>query len=120
MTKLVLPKLLGNVLLAKYHTSVTANLIKKSTWITKTHKSSTGLVLTNKPLSFESSSVIETGLSDHQKLIATFFKSHFTKVDRNTICLLQNFKNFDLSTNDPKKSYSFITDASLQPRVMHI
>ena len=53
------------------------------------HKLSTGLVLTNKPLSFESISVIETGLSDYQKIIATFFKPHFTKVDRNTICLLQ-------------------------------
>ena len=58
-------------------------------WIAKMHKLSTGLVLTNKPLSFESISVIETGLSDYQKFIATFFKPHFTKVDRNTICLLQ-------------------------------
>ena len=79
-------------------------MIKKETCITKTHKSATDLILTNKPLSFKSSSVIEfgltlscganqwtgfymitasvmKGLSDHQKLITTFVK-HFTRLNQ--------------------------------------
>ena len=48
------------------------SLIKKETCITKANKSTIDLILTNKPLSFQSSSAIVTGLSDHHKLIALF------------------------------------------------
>ena len=61
------------------------SLIKKETYITKTHKSSIDLILTNKPLSFQSRAVIETGLSDHHKLLATFVKSHFTRLNPKTV-----------------------------------
>ena len=47
------------------------SLIKKETYITKTHKSTIDLILTNKPFSFQISSVIETGLSDHHKHLST-------------------------------------------------
>ena len=68
-------------------------LIKKETFITKTHKPSIDLILTNKRPSFESSSVTETGLSNHHKLIATFVKSHLTRPNRKTV-YQRNFKNF--------------------------
>ena len=47
------------------------SLIKKETCITKTHKSTIDLTLTNKPRPFQSSSVIETGLSDLHKHLLT-------------------------------------------------
>ena len=69
-------------------------LIKKEACITKALKSTIDLILTNNPFSFQSSSVIETGISDHNKLIATFFKSHFTRLIPKTV-YYRNFKNFD-------------------------
>ena len=49
-------------------------------------KKTINLILTNKLLCFQSSSFIGTGVSDHYKLIATLFKSHFTKN-----CLIKKF-----------------------------
>ena len=59
---------------------------------------------------------METGLSDHPKFIATFVKSHFTKLNPKTV-YYRDFKNFDensflndlretnfdLSTNNPNE-----------------
>ena len=39
------------------------------------------LILKNSPLSFQSSSVIETGLSDFHKMIVTVMKTTFQKLD---------------------------------------
>ena len=78
--------------------------------------------LTNKPLSFQSSSLIKTGLSDHHKLIATL-----TRLNPKTVNY-RSFKNFaekllfkwperekfDLSTNDPNENYRFITDTFIK------
>ena len=64
------------------------HLIKKETCITKSHKSTFDLILTNKPLSFQSSS-IETDLSDHHKLTVIFVKSYL--LDLTQDCLLQKF-----------------------------
>ena len=104
------------------------SLIKKEASITKALKSTIDLILTNKPLSFQSSSVIETGISDHHKLIATFFKSHFTRLNPKTL-YYRNFKNFDdensflndlkeknfeLPTDDPNENYRFITDTFIK------
>ena len=104
------------------------SLIKKETCIIKVHKSTIALILSKKPLSFQSSSVIETGLSDHQKLIATFVKSHFTRLNPKTV-YYRNFKNFDdensflndlkeknfeLPTDDPNENYRFITDTFIK------
>ena len=42
------------------------------------------LILTNNPLSFQSSGVIESGLSDFSKMIVTVMITHFR--DYNTFC----------------------------------
>ena len=60
-------------------------LIKKENCRTKTHKSINELILTRKSLSFQSSSVIETGLSDHHKLTALFVKPHGTRLDSKAV-----------------------------------
>ena len=62
------------------------SLIKKKTCITKT------LVLTSKPLFFQSSSVIETCLSNHHKLITAFVKFYFTRLNQKTVYYYRNFK----------------------------
>ena len=99
------------------------SLIKKETCIKKSHKSTIDLILASKPLSFQSSSVIEIGLSDYHKLIPTFVKSHFTRLSPKAV-YYRNFKNFDensflndlketsfeLPTDDPNENYRFITD----------
>ena len=38
------------------------------------------LILTNKPLSFKNTYVIETGLSDFRKMIVAVMKMHFSKM----------------------------------------
>ena len=99
------------------------SLIKKETCIKKSHKSTIDLILASKPLSFQSSSVIEIGLSDYHKFIPTFVKSHFTRLSPKAV-YYRNFKNFDensflndlketsfeLPTDDPNENYRFITD----------
>ena len=54
------------------------NLVKSETCYTNNHKSIIDLFLTNKPRSFQFTSVTETGLSDYHRLITTFIKSHFS------------------------------------------
>ena len=108
------------------------SLIKKDTCIIKVHKSTIALILTNKPLSFQSSSVIETGLSDHHKLIATFVKSHFTRLNPKTV-YYKNFKifgenfflnnlketNIEFPTDDLNENYCFITDTFIKIAERH-
>ena len=55
------------------------NLIKTEACCTKNHKSTIDLFLTNRPLSFQKNRTTETGISHYHKLIATFFKSHYTR-----------------------------------------
>ena len=108
------------------------HLLKKETCITKTHKSTIDLILTNKPLSFQSISVIENGLSDHHKLIATFVKSHFTRLNPKTV-YYKNFKifgenfflnnlketNIEFPTDDLNENYCFITDTFIKIAERH-
>ena len=54
------------------------SLIKKATRFAKKLKSTIDLILTNKPLSFQSSSVTETGLSYPHKLTTTFVIYHIS------------------------------------------
>ena len=56
------------------------NLVKSDTCYTNNHKSTIDLFLTNKPRSFQFTSVTETGLSDYHRLITTFMKSHFSRL----------------------------------------
>ena len=71
-----------------------SNLIRESTCITKTHKSTIDLILTNKPLSFHLSSTCETGISDHHRLILTFMGAHIVRLKPKVITY-RNYKNFN-------------------------
>ena len=100
-----------------------ANIVKSETCYTNNHKSTTDLFLTNKPRSFQFTSVTETGLSDYHRLIKTFTKSHFSRL-KPKIIHYRNFKRFDkqkfsadvknadfsFETDDPNESYSALTN----------
>ena len=103
------------------------NIIKSDICFTKFRSSAIDLFLTNKPLFFQKTNTIETGLSDHQKLICTFLKSCFERL----VCLLalivycRNYKKFNeanflndvkncdfsLKTDDPNENYDFLTSS---------
>ena len=68
-------------------------MIKSETCFTKNYKSLIDLFLTNTPLPFQKTHVSETGLSDYHKLIATFFKTNFSRV-RPKVLSYRNYKNF--------------------------
>ena len=52
------------------------------------------LILTNRNKSFINTSVVESGLSDHHKLILTVLKSKFTKLKPKTV-EYRSYKNFN-------------------------
>ena len=99
------------------------NLVKSETCYTNYHKSITDLFLTNKPRSFQFTSVTETGLSDYHILITTFMKSHFSRL-KSKIIHYRNFKRFDeqkliadvknvdfsFEADDPNENYSALTN----------
>ena len=66
------------------------NLVKSDTCFTNNHKSTIDLFLTNKPRSFQFTSVTETGLSDYHRLITPFIKSYFSRLKPKTI----HYRNF--------------------------
>ena len=68
------------------------NLVKSDTCFTNNHKSTIDLFLTNKPRSFQFTSVTETSLSDYYRLITTFMKSQYPKL-KPKIIHYRNFKN---------------------------
>ena len=71
------------------------NLIKVPTCFKSTENpSSIDVMLTNKKLSFQNSMTLETGLSDHHKMIITVLKRYFKKNDPITINY-RDFKSFD-------------------------
>ena len=63
------------------------NLVKQTTCLTPTakHPSLIDIILTNRPRSFKNSVAIETGLSDHHKIIVTVLKCHFVCIQPKTI-----------------------------------
>ena len=99
------------------------NLVKSDTCFTNNHKSTIDLFLTNKPRSFQFTSVTETGLRDYHRLITTFMKSYFSRL-KSKIIHYHNFKRFDeqkfiddvknadfsFETDDPNESYSALTN----------
>ena len=101
------------------------NLVKSETCYTNNHKSTIDLFLTNKPRSFQFTSVTETGLSDYHRLITTFIKSHFSRLKPKIIHYC-NFKRFDeqkfiadvknadfsFETDDPNENYSALTNTN--------
>ena len=70
------------------------NLVKSDTCFTNNHKSTIDLFLTNKPRSYQFTSVTETGLTDYHRLITTFMKSYFSRL-KPKIIHYRNFKRFD-------------------------
>ena len=86
---------------------------------TLNYKSTVDLFLTNKPRSFQFTSVTETGLSDYHRLITTFRKPHFSRLTPKIIHY-HNFKrsdeqkfiadaksvDFSFETNDPNEKYA--------------
>ena len=54
-------------------------------------------MLTNKPRSFQKTSIIETGLSDHHALIISLFRSHFQRLPSKHI-QYRNYKSFNVDT----------------------
>ena len=100
------------------------NIIKSHTSSTKFHSSTIDLFLTNKPPnSFQKTNAIETGLSNHHKLICTFLKSCDNRL-KPKIVYYRNYKkcnetnflsdvkncDFSLKTDDPNKNYDFLTN----------
>ena len=53
------------------------NMIKAKTCFMSIEGSSIDVMLTNKPRSFYKTITIETGLSDHHKMVVSFFRSHY-------------------------------------------
>ena len=104
------------------------NLIKQTTCLTPTikHPSLIDIKLTNRPRSFKNSVAIETGLSDHHKMVVTVLKCHFVRIQPKTIhyrdyhqfspdafiaALIQRNVNFlPVSTLDPNKAYAEFCD----------
>ena len=92
----------------------------------KNSKSISDLILTNKPLHFHKTHVVETGLSDYHKMISTFFKACSSKL-RTTFIYYRSLKkfnewdflcslkkaNFDFLKNDPNQTYNLLTNKLL-------
>ena len=55
------------------------------------------LLLTKKPLSFQTTTVIETGLSDFHKMIVAVMKMHFPKIKPRAI-KYRKYKTFNNDT----------------------
>ena len=81
------------------------SIVKSDTCFTKTHTSLIDLILTNKPSSFNTTLVTETGLSDYHKMITTFFKLHFSRL-RPKVITYRNYKKFpeEKFLNDMKET----------------
>ena len=69
------------------------NLITQPTCFKSLKGTLLDVLLTNRPKHFQKTFVCETGLSDHHKLVATFFKSTFSKLPPKDL-KYRNFKNF--------------------------
>ena len=102
------------------------NIEKSDTCFTKTHTSLIDLILTNKPSSFNTTLVTETGLSDYHKMITTFFKLHFSRL-RPKVITYRNYKKFHeekflndlketniiMNEKDPNQNYQSLTKTFL-------
>ena len=100
------------------------NLIKSETCYTNNHKSTIDLFFTNKPLSFQGTSITETGLSDCHKFISTFMRFFVSRL-KPKIIFFRNYKkfvetkilpdlkniNFSFKSADPNENYLFLTNS---------
>ena len=56
------------------------NLISSSTCFKSLSGTSIDVFLTNRTRNFHNTAITETGISDHLKLITSFFRSHFEQI----------------------------------------
>ena len=69
----------------------TKNIIKEKTYFK--NATCTDLILTNRPRSFQNSTVIETGLSDFHKMCVTVMKMYYCK-QKTSVITYTKFKSF--------------------------
>ena len=90
------------------------NLINQKTCLQSENGSSLDVILTNRPRSFQMTSVIETGISDHHKLTTTFFRSHFQRLPPKNIiyrdCKIFDENQFLRDINDAPIKETLLTD----------
>ena len=68
------------------------NQVHSETCFMKNSKSIIDLILTNKPLNFQKTHVVETGLSDYHNMISNFFKACSSKLKK-IIEVIRNLLN---------------------------
>ena len=99
------------------------NIVKSKTCFTKNHSSSIDVFLTNRPRSFQKTSVFETGLSDYYCLVVTTMKSTVPRLKPKQIKyrsykkfvpekFLKDVKQakFQCDDRDSNKSYDHLTN----------
>ena len=74
------------------------NLVRSETCFMKNSKSIIDLILTNKPLHFQKTHVVETGLSDYHKMISTFFKACSSKF-KTKVIFCRSYKKSNQNCN---------------------
>ena len=73
------------------------NIVNGKTCFMSEKGTSIDVMLTNKPRSFFKTYTIETGLSDHHKLILTFLRSHFSNKLKPKNIVYRDVKNIDFA-----------------------
>ena len=73
-----------------------SNMVKDKTCFMSTEGSSIDVMLTNKPRSFYKTTTIETGLSDHHRMVLTFLRSHHSIKLKPINIVYRNTKNVNL------------------------
>ena len=73
------------------------NIITGKTCFKKTTGTSIDILLTNRPRRFLRTGIFEAGLSDHHKLILSFFRSYFSRIPPKTI-QYKKYKTFKESS----------------------
>lgn len=85
------------------------NLIKEPTCFKSAHNpTSIDVMLTNRSKSFQKSSAIETGISDHHKMTVTVLKTYFKKL-KPIIIKYRSYKHFDEFSFKQELNYSLQT-----------
>ena len=100
-----------------------SNLVTSKTCFTKNHSSSIDVILTNRPRSFQKTSVFEIGLSDYHGLVASTMKSTVPRLKPKQIkdrsykkFVPENFLSdvkhaqFECDGANPDKSYDHLTN----------
>ena len=76
-----------------YDTFSLTNLISSSTRFKSLSGTSIDVFLTNRNRGFHNTAITETGISDHHKLITSFFRSHFERIPPKKV-EYRNYKKF--------------------------